>query len=165
MLLWVVTGWAWHDSLVSLLLVLVLLAVLGGIAVVAAGRGDSLEQEAPDRAPYGALADGDIERDDVDRLRFSLAFRGYRMDEVDNVLDRLAGELVARDARIAELEGHGRADRDGSPGHAHPDGDAAPEDEDLDEDLDPPHPDREQTHGPQRDHEHAPAHHDGRDDA
>jgi DivIVA domain-containing protein len=100
---------------VSLFLVLVLLAVLGGIAVVASGRGDSLETEAPDRSPYGALGDGEIERGDVDRLRFSLAFRGYRMDEVDGVLDRLAGELASRDARIAELEGRGAdepADRD-----------------------------------------------------
>ncbi|MGZ4592711.1 MAG: DivIVA domain-containing protein [Actinomycetes bacterium] len=89
----------------SLLLVLVLLAVLGGVALVASGRGDTLEEEPPDRAPYGTLADGDIDRGDVDRLRFSLAFRGYRMDEVDSVLDRLAAELADRDARIAELEG------------------------------------------------------------
>jgi DivIVA domain-containing protein len=41
----------------------------------------------------------------VERLRFSLAFRGYRMDEVDDVLDRLTAELRARDARIAEMEG------------------------------------------------------------
>jgi DivIVA domain-containing protein len=95
---------------VSLLLVLVLLAVLGGIAVVAAGRGTRLEPEAPDRAPYGALEDGVIERADVDRLRFSLAFRGYRMDEVDAVLDRLATELADRDARIAELEERDVAD-------------------------------------------------------
>jgi DivIVA domain-containing protein len=110
MLLWVGTGWAWHDPLVSLLLMLVLLAVLGGIAVVAAGHGDSLEQEPPDRAPYGALGDGDVGSEDVDRLRFSLAFRGYRMDEVDEVLDRLVDQLAARDARIAELEGRDLAD-------------------------------------------------------
>ncbi|AIY01483.1 hypothetical protein ART_1884 [Arthrobacter sp. PAMC 25486] len=41
---------------------------------------------------------------DVDRLRFSLGLRGYRMDQVDEVLDRLRDELAARDARITELE-------------------------------------------------------------
>jgi len=30
--------------------------------------------------------------------------RGYRMDEVDDVLDRLAVEAQERDARIDELE-------------------------------------------------------------
>lgn len=42
--------------------------------------------------------------EDVDRLRFSLGLRGYRMDQVDEVLDRLRDELAAKDARIAELE-------------------------------------------------------------
>lgn len=41
---------------------------------------------------------------DVDTLRFSLGLRGYRMDQVDEVLDRLRDELAARDRRIAELE-------------------------------------------------------------
>ncbi len=48
---------------------------------------------------------------DVDRLRFSLGLRGYRMDQVDEVLDRLRDELAARDARIAELEAAAHAIR------------------------------------------------------
>lgn len=41
---------------------------------------------------------------DVDRVRFSLGLRGYRMDQVDQVLDRLRDEIAAKDLRIAELE-------------------------------------------------------------
>ncbi|MGP9502190.1 DivIVA domain-containing protein [Specibacter sp. AOP5-B1-6] len=41
---------------------------------------------------------------DVDRLRFSLGLRGYRMDQVDEVLDRLRDELAAKDLHIAGLE-------------------------------------------------------------
>ncbi|RAN79159.1 hypothetical protein B5P43_14580 [Bacillus sp. SRB_336] len=41
--------------------------------------------------------------EDVDRVRFALGLRGYRMDQVDQVLDRLRDELAAKDARIAEL--------------------------------------------------------------
>lgn len=41
---------------------------------------------------------------DVDRLRFSLGLRGYRMDQVDEVLDRLRDHLAAKELRIAELE-------------------------------------------------------------
>ena len=37
-------------------------------------------------------------------MRFAVGLRGYRMDEVDDVLDRLAVEVAERDARIAELE-------------------------------------------------------------
>ena len=43
-------------------------------------------------------------RSDVDQVRFSVGLRGYRMDEVDDVLDRLAYDLEARDARISVLE-------------------------------------------------------------
>ena len=52
-------------------------------------------------------------RDDVRALRFPQAVRGYRMAEVDWVLDRLATELdragTERErlrARVAELEAH-----------------------------------------------------------
>ena len=41
----------------------------------------------------------------VDDVRFNLGVRGYRMAEVDDVLDRLAAEIAQRDARIAELTG------------------------------------------------------------
>jgi DivIVA domain-containing protein len=42
--------------------------------------------------------------EDLQRLRFAVALRGYSMTQVDDVLDRLGGELAARDQRIAELE-------------------------------------------------------------
>ncbi len=47
---------------------------------------------------------------DVDRLRFSLGLRGYRMDQVDEVLDRLRDELALKDAEIARLETAARPD-------------------------------------------------------
>ncbi|WP_394247681.1 DivIVA domain-containing protein [Arthrobacter pityocampae] len=40
---------------------------------------------------------------DVDAVRFGLGLRGYRMDQVDEVLDRLAAALAERDAAISEL--------------------------------------------------------------
>lgn len=88
----------------SLLLLLLLLAVVAGIAVVAAGHGGSLAATDPDRSPRGVLPDGAVDRGAVDALRFTLAIRGYRMDEVDAVLDRLVTELERRDERIAALE-------------------------------------------------------------
>jgi DivIVA domain-containing protein len=91
---------------VSFLLLLAVLAVIAGVVLVVAGRvSPGLPPAEPDRAPTGVLPPDEVGPPDVERLRFSLAFRGYRMDEVDDVLDRLTAELTARDARIAELEG------------------------------------------------------------
>ncbi|MEA5453194.1 DivIVA domain-containing protein [Sinomonas sp. JGH33] len=40
---------------------------------------------------------------DVDRVRFSLGLRGYRMDQVDEVLERLRDRIAEQDAEIARL--------------------------------------------------------------
>jgi DivIVA domain-containing protein len=97
-------GIAWHDPPVPILLLLAALAVLAVVALVASGRGDPMPAVEPDRSPRGTLPTAQITPDDIDQLRFSLGFRGYRMDEVDTVLDRLTAELAVRDKRIAELE-------------------------------------------------------------
>jgi DivIVA domain-containing protein len=92
---------------VPLLLLLAALAVLAAISVIAAGVGSTIGAAPPDRSPAGELGEDGVDRAALARLRFSLAFRGYRMDEVDTVIDRLATELEDRDRRIAELEGGG----------------------------------------------------------
>jgi DivIVA domain-containing protein len=48
--------------------------------------------------------EGPVHAPDLANLRFPVVLRGYRMSAVDEVLDRLGDELVARDARIEELE-------------------------------------------------------------
>jgi DivIVA domain-containing protein len=40
---------------------------------------------------------------DVDRIRFALGLRGYRMDQVDQVLDELRDQLAAKDREIERL--------------------------------------------------------------
>jgi DivIVA domain-containing protein len=89
---------------VALVWVLLGIAVLAGVAVVAAGRGEGLTPSAPDRPDVALPEDRPLVRNDVDQVRFSVGLRGYRMDEVDDVLDRLALDLEARDSRIAALE-------------------------------------------------------------
>ena len=71
--------------------ILVVLA-LGGIALVAAGRGAPLAEVYDDRPDSSVPAEGPLTADDLRRVRFSLGFRGYRMSEVDALLDRLASE-------------------------------------------------------------------------
>lgn len=67
--------------------------VLGGVAAVAAGKGAPLAEEFGDRPDALVPADGDLTGTDLRRVRFPLVLRGYRMAEVDALLDRLATQL------------------------------------------------------------------------
>jgi DivIVA domain-containing protein len=40
---------------------------------------------------------------DVDHVRFALGLRGYRMDQVDQVLDELRDQLAEKDQEISRL--------------------------------------------------------------
>jgi len=67
--------------------------VMGGVAAVAAGRGAPMSEEHDDRPDALVPADGPLRAADLRRVRFPLALRGYRMSEVDALLDRLALQL------------------------------------------------------------------------
>src|SRR5215469_2065530 len=86
----------------QLVVVVALLAAVGWLAV---GGGGHMSEPVPDRPDLALPDEGLLAREDVDRVRFSVGARGYRMDEVDDVLDRLAHEIELRERRIAELEG------------------------------------------------------------
>lgn len=76
--------------------------LLGAVAVVAAGKGEPLAPEFDDRPDALVPADRPLVADDLRRVRFSVAFRGYRMSEVDALLARLADEQEGRGVRHAE---------------------------------------------------------------
>ena len=74
----------------------IVVAVMGGIAVVAAGAGGSMAESFDDRPDARVPADGPLTARDLRSVRFSTALRGYRMSEVDALLDRLAAEREPR---------------------------------------------------------------------
>ena len=74
---------------------ILILLVLGVIAVVASGEGGSMAEVYDDRPDARIPADGPLTAEDLLHARFSTAFRGYRMAEVDALLDRLSAELAA----------------------------------------------------------------------
>jgi len=45
----------------------------------------------------------DAEPADIDRIRFAVGVRGYRMDQVDQVLDELRDQIARKDREIASL--------------------------------------------------------------
>jgi DivIVA domain-containing protein len=89
---------------VTLLFLLAAILVIAAGTMLAVGRLGELPDVEPDRAPLALPDDRAMGRQDVDGVRFAVGMRGYRMDEVDDVLDRLAAEVDQRDAKIAELE-------------------------------------------------------------
>ena len=90
------------PGVLTVLEVLAVLAVLFVAAVVATREGPILGDVHRDRPDLG-LPTGPLQPEDVSELRFGLAVRGYRMREVDEVLDRVAVELASCDAQVAEL--------------------------------------------------------------
>ncbi len=96
--------------MIYLLVMIVVAAVVFLATALIFGRGEELAPLPPGATPT-QLPAGDVEPQDVRDLRFQQVVRGYKMSEVDWVLDRLAGELdaVRRDrkalaARVVELE-------------------------------------------------------------
>ena len=83
------------------------LLVVGGLLFLGAslllGRGETQPPAELDRSPVELPDDRPVTGDDVRALRISPAFRGYRMAEVDWLLDQLARTLDERDAAIAAL--------------------------------------------------------------
>jgi DivIVA domain-containing protein len=77
--------------------------LMGACAVVAAGYGGSMSEVYDDRPDARVQAEGPLTSEDLRRVRFTTAFRGYRMSEVDTLLARLADELDAAREHV-----HGR---------------------------------------------------------
>jgi DivIVA domain-containing protein len=83
------------------------LLVVGGLLFLGAslllGRGETQPPAEFGRSPLELPDDRAVVGDDVRALRISVAFRGYRMTEVDWLLDQFAQVLDERDTEIAEL--------------------------------------------------------------
>lgn len=84
--------------------------VLGGCVVVASGRGGQLAEVYDDRPDVLVPGDRPLTADDLRAVRFTTAFRGYRMAEVDALIARLAAELDAVDLSGGAGSSAGTAD-------------------------------------------------------
>ncbi len=81
--------------------VLVVGALLFLGASLLLGRAETQPPAEPDRSPVALPDDRPVTADDVRALRISVTARGYRMSEVDWLLDQFALVLDERDAEIA----------------------------------------------------------------
>ncbi|WP_347059569.1 DivIVA domain-containing protein [Blastococcus sp. HT6-30] len=93
--------------MLSFLVFVVAALLVGGVLFVVAalllGRGETQPPAEPDRSPVHLPDDRRVVSEDVRSLRISVTLRGYRMAEVDWLIDQLALALDERDAEIAAL--------------------------------------------------------------
>ncbi|MDX6293319.1 MAG: hypothetical protein QOH50_2394 [Kribbellaceae bacterium] len=83
---------------------LIVVLLIGAVAVVASGRWGAMSETYDDRPDVLVPARHALTADDIESSRFAVGVRGYRMDEVDTLLERVAREVAERDRRIADLE-------------------------------------------------------------
>ena len=127
--------WIWHDGTVSFFLVFLAVVLVAAVLWVGLGRrsrGAGLPsllagglEDPPANLPPVLLPEH-AGPEDVNQLRFSLGLRGYRMDQVDQVLEDLRDQLAARDRDVAELRSrlaaieHGKTEQGSDAGPAAP---------------------------------------------
>ena len=77
---------------------LVVVLLIGAVAVVASGRWGAMSTAYDDRPDLSVPARQTLTADDIEATRFGVGLRGYRMDEVDSLLERVAREVAGADA-------------------------------------------------------------------
>ena len=100
------------PDVLSYLVFVVGVLLVGGLLFLGAslllGRGETQPPADPTRSPVELPDDRPVLGDDVRALRLTPAFRGYRMSEVDWLIDQFAQILDERDAELAALRGSGQ---------------------------------------------------------
>lgn len=97
-----------YHRLVTIVFLMLSVLALGVVLAVIVSRTSAPGVEASvTTASFAGLPTGPLFRPDLDQVRLDLAFRGYRMDQVDAMLTRLGDELSLRDEEINRLR-HGQ---------------------------------------------------------
>lgn len=101
--------WAFRDLrativAMTLLFLLIALAVLAVTAALVVGTMGGGMAEPTSTVPPVDLSPGPLSPRALSQVRFAPALRGYRMQQVDAVLDRVADELAVRDGEITRLQ-------------------------------------------------------------
>jgi hypothetical protein len=100
-----------------LLLALVVAAVLFYLVVALLPSGLSITP-VRDNRPLELPANRRMRVSDLDRIRIPIALRGYRFRETDDLIDRLAAEILVRDEEIERLRELGAPFAAGQPDQA-----------------------------------------------
>jgi DivIVA domain-containing protein len=88
---------------VAIALVVLAMAIVAAAAAFGASTRGRMSSADPDVPPVALPEDRWAIGSDLDRTRFGVGLRGYRMAQVDEVLDRVSRDLVQREDYIADL--------------------------------------------------------------
>jgi DivIVA domain-containing protein len=101
------------QLLLFVVVALVVAAIVFGVTVMVSGGDPGLTPVEPDGKSLPLPSDRPLGEEDVFRTRFDTAFRGYRMSQVDQALQRAAYDIGYKSELIGVLEAEVTALREG----------------------------------------------------
>lgn len=101
------------QLLLFVVVALVVAAIVFGVTVMVSGGDSGLTPVEPDGKSLPLPSDRPLGEEDVFRTRFDIAFRGYRMSQVDQALQRAAYDIGYKGELIGVLEAEVTALREG----------------------------------------------------
>ena len=101
------------QLLLFIVVALVVAAIVFGVTVMVSGGDPGLTPVEPDGRALPLPSDRPLGEEDVFRTRFDTAFRGYRMGQVDQALQRAAYDIGYKSELIGVLEAEVTALREG----------------------------------------------------
>src|SRR5688500_18409499 len=101
------------QPLLFVVVALVVAAIVFGVTVMVSGGDPGLSPVEPDGKSLPLPSDRPLGEEDVFRTRFDIAFRGYRMAQVDQALQRAAYDIGYKGELIGVLEAEVTALREG----------------------------------------------------
>ena len=118
---------AWHHRPVIWLALFVAVVVAVATAAAVLGRVDGSLADATTTMSHIPLPDDHLTEADIEELRFDTALRGYRMSQVDAVIDRLRREIGDLDDELTRVREMHRSGVD-QPSYRRPTGESGPAD-------------------------------------
>ena len=101
------------QLLLFVVVALVVAAIVFGVTVMVSGGDSGLTPVEPDGRALPLPSDRPLGEEDVVRTKFDTAFRGYRMSQVDQALQRAAYDIGYKTELIGVLEAEVTALREG----------------------------------------------------
>jgi DivIVA domain-containing protein len=101
------------QLLLFIVVALVVAAIVFGVTVMLSGGDPGLTSVEPDGRAVPLPSDRPLGEDDIGKTKFDTAWRGYRMAEVDQALQRAAYDIGYKGELIGVLEAEVAALRDG----------------------------------------------------
>lgn len=99
-----------------LFLVLIVVLLIGLTTAAVLGKIGGFMADPTSSRSFAGIPDGPFSVDQMAHLRFDQALRGYRMDEVDEVIDALCARVRELETEVVSLAGPGGT----SPAPGHP---------------------------------------------